>query len=217
MGEYGWLGELSGCDQCRGSNLKMHTSPFIAAILGVKDGAGRSQKSGFYFRLFLQQADGRWVAEPSPHKTIDPDKQAAYEAALEQLINPPEAGDEEDDGYQAADTWRAREALRKRFGVETSHAAQPIWPKAADLQEQRWICYAWPNSAGRSGIRCFVVNEEGEVWQCNNVKHESGHDPYDGTVNMPMAMAAFGHDGKTFAEESKGERGQDGRFWHPSH
>ena len=53
MGEYGTLGELSGLDACRVGGQKMDTSPFIPAVLGVKDAEGRSQKAGYYFRLFL--------------------------------------------------------------------------------------------------------------------------------------------------------------------
>jgi hypothetical protein len=58
MGEYGFLGELAGVDACRVSGLKMSTSPFIAAILGVKDGNGIAQKSGYHFRVFLPGAEG---------------------------------------------------------------------------------------------------------------------------------------------------------------
>ncbi|MHC5018944.1 MAG: hypothetical protein ACYTGX_02295, partial [Planctomycetota bacterium] len=58
MGEYGFLGELAGVDACRGSGLKMNTAPFIAAILGVKDGNGIAQKSGYHFRVFLPGAEG---------------------------------------------------------------------------------------------------------------------------------------------------------------
>ena len=56
MGEYGWFGELSGTEAVRGSGLKMSTSPFIAAILGVKDTNGRAQKSGYYYWMFLPGA-----------------------------------------------------------------------------------------------------------------------------------------------------------------
>lgn len=64
VGEYGWLGELAGIDGCRGTNCKTSSSPFIAAVLGVKDAAGRSQKSGYYFACYLPSARGRARAEP---------------------------------------------------------------------------------------------------------------------------------------------------------
>jgi hypothetical protein len=58
MGEYGWLGELAGGDAVRISGLKMNTSPFIAAILGIKDARGFAQKSGYYFVAYLPTASG---------------------------------------------------------------------------------------------------------------------------------------------------------------
>jgi prepilin-type N-terminal cleavage/methylation domain-containing protein len=58
MGEYGWFGELSGTQAVRVTNLTMNTSPFIAAILGVKDGSGRAQKSGYYYHMMLPGAAG---------------------------------------------------------------------------------------------------------------------------------------------------------------
>ncbi len=83
-GEYGWLGELSGMDPTRGmegvAGPKMSTSPFIASILGVKDASGYSQKSGYYYRLFLPGAGaGPSKAETQAHagtgSTADADNQ----------------------------------------------------------------------------------------------------------------------------------------------
>jgi prepilin-type N-terminal cleavage/methylation domain-containing protein len=52
-GEFGWLGELAGNSQVRVTSLQMNQSPFIAAILGVRDASGVSQKSGYMFRMYL--------------------------------------------------------------------------------------------------------------------------------------------------------------------
>ena len=65
MGEYGWLGELAGIDAIRVSLNKVSTSPFIAAVLGVKDANGRSQKSGYYYQVFLPAGAGTALAETS--------------------------------------------------------------------------------------------------------------------------------------------------------
>lgn len=65
VGEYGWLGELTGCQRARVSGVQLNTSPFIAAILGVKDAGGWSQKSGQYYRMWMQSADGSWQPEPA--------------------------------------------------------------------------------------------------------------------------------------------------------
>jgi len=53
QGEFGWLGELSGVASVRVSSQQFNASPFIAAILGVRDASGISQKSGYMFRMFL--------------------------------------------------------------------------------------------------------------------------------------------------------------------
>jgi prepilin-type N-terminal cleavage/methylation domain-containing protein len=71
MGEYGWFGELSGAEAVRVSGLKMNTSPFIAAILGVKDGGGRAQKSGYYYHMFLPTGAGAAAGEGSGSGTAN--------------------------------------------------------------------------------------------------------------------------------------------------
>jgi len=132
MGEYGWFGELSGTEAVRGSGLKMSTSPFIAAILGVKDANGYAQKSGYYYWMFLPTGGTA----------------AAGEAA----------------------------------GSASAVAAD------ADAQETRWAVYAWPNSRGQSGNRCFFTNNAGEVYaSANNVAQ------YTSTTSVPQAdgMGAY--------------------------
>lgn len=53
VGEYGLLGELAGIDAIRGTGVKVARSPFIAAVLGVKDAQGIPEKSGYLYRLYL--------------------------------------------------------------------------------------------------------------------------------------------------------------------
>jgi len=52
---------------------------------------------------------------------------------------------------------------------------------AADgnVQETRWACYAWPMDYGSSGYRCFVVNQQAEVYQASN-DAGAGAGFYDG-------------------------------------
>lgn len=170
LGEFGWLGELAGTDPCRVIRLKMSNSPFVAAILGIKDKHGNARKSGFYYRMYLQGPDGRWTGEP-----------CLADAQFPELADLPEA----------------------------FHSAE----KAADFNEQRWICYAWPNSHTHSGDEVFVVNEQGDVWV---VQYEAGvgdGGPYTGAIHRPQPLAAFSRDGSRIADGSKQERGQDGRLW----
>lgn len=63
-GEPGWLGELSGAEDVRDTAMTLAKEPFVSMIFGVKDAAGLAQKSGYHYRLFLRDADGRWIAEP---------------------------------------------------------------------------------------------------------------------------------------------------------
>ena len=63
VGEFGWLGELSGIDPIRGSGKERQEAPYIAAVLGVKETNGVSQKSGYCFRMFLPLANGLAVGE----------------------------------------------------------------------------------------------------------------------------------------------------------
>ena len=54
------------------------TSPFIAAILGVKDASGVSMKSGYCFRMYLPTASGVAAAEgsgPAAASSADADAQ----------------------------------------------------------------------------------------------------------------------------------------------
>jgi prepilin-type N-terminal cleavage/methylation domain-containing protein len=58
-----------------------------------------------------------------------------------------------------------------------------------DLCEMSWICYAWPAGYATTGKRVFVVNQSGDVLQCNNLGGMAGI--YEGTANMPAPDAAI--------------------------
>ncbi|MHC5020190.1 MAG: hypothetical protein ACYTGX_08805 [Planctomycetota bacterium] len=174
MGEFGWLGELSGAEPCRVAGLPMTTSPFIAPILGMKDKYGNAPKSGFYFRMYLQGPDGTWVGEPM----------------LEKADAPTGGG--------------GAEAPRKSFAESK---------QAADLNETRWICYAWPQTHTHTGDQAFVVNEAGEVWATQYEEGVGDGGPYTGAIHRPLPLAAFTADGMRIADGARRERAQDGRLW----
>jgi hypothetical protein len=52
-GEYGTLEELAGTVALRDGTPALAASPYVATILGVTDASGYSQKSGYYFALYL--------------------------------------------------------------------------------------------------------------------------------------------------------------------
>jgi prepilin-type N-terminal cleavage/methylation domain-containing protein len=63
-------------------------------------------------------------------------------------------------------------------GCITDNGALPIAPlvplsanvdrDAIQQQENRWICYAWPASYRSSGVRCFVCDQQAEVFGSAN-------------------------------------------------
>ena len=70
-------------------------------------------------------------------------------------------------------------------GAATTESAGAV-PAAnaadANVQETRWVAYAWPMDYGSTGYRCFVVNQQGEVYQASN--EQAANTPYytgDGT------------------------------------
>ena len=89
----------------------------------------------------------------------------------------------------------------------------------ADAQEKAWICYAWPAFYGKTGNRCFVVNQQGEVLKAQNAD-TYGNKIYDGLEKMPEAYSAFlrGQGGvknlsAPFPDSAAGEAGADGQDW----
>ncbi len=47
-------------------------------------------------------------------------------------------------------------------------AAVGILPAAAAINEENYICYAWPTTVGRTGNRVFVISPQGTVMQHPN-------------------------------------------------
>jgi len=60
----------------------------------------------------------------------------------------------------------------------------------ANVQETRWACYAWPVDHGSTGYRCFVVNQQAEVYQARN-EDAAGAALYDGPALAPTPAVAF--------------------------
>ncbi len=75
-----------------------------------------------------------------------------------------------------------------------------------DMQELYYVCYAWPQDAGRSGTRAFVISEEGEVWATKMDTVE-----YEGVTTVPAATAAYTVE--AFTTNLGG--GADGNTWTP--
>ena len=91
----------------------------------------------------------------------------------------------------------------------------------ANDQEARFICYGWPAAFDSSGKRCFVVNQQGEVFAARNVS--GGAAAYNGIISVPPASAAFLSTYATpddltgpFPRAAKGEVGDDGQIWRPA-
>jgi len=50
----------------------------------------------------------------------------------------------------------------------TDSTPEPVDTAAANNQEVRWGCYAWPNTRTQSGNRAFFVNQSGDVYATPN-------------------------------------------------
>ena len=90
----------------------------------------------------------------------------------------------------------------------------------ANAQETRWACYAWPIDYPYTGYRCFVVNQQGQVYQAPN---EAGGGPgqgvYSGPADIPAPGAALLSNGQENNLDSRFPRpveaGADGQRWAP--
>ena len=93
---------------------------------------------------------------------------------------------------------------------------------AANAQETRFVCYAWPITFDASGKRCFVVNQQGEVFTAKNT--DAGGVAIYNEIVGPAADSAFSDaDAVTaldisgaFPDTSNGELGIDGQVWSPA-
>ena len=95
---------------------------------------------------------------------------------------------------------------------ETDGAASPN-SNYADFQESAWTCYAWPERAGYSGTKVFIVNEQGQVMGSNN---EGSSQSYGGT-SYPRANAAYVSGTRGIIGELAGpnDDASDGGKWAP--
>ena len=80
-------------------------------------------------------------------------------------------------------------------------------PNNANTQETRWACYAWPLDYASTGYRCFVVTQQGEVYQASN---EVG--PATGFYSSPAAIPP---PGAAFVPNGGREQNLDSRFPRP--
>ncbi len=98
----------------------------------------------------------------------------------------------------------------------------PAAPVVADgnPQETRWMSYAWPMDHGSTGYRCFVVNQQAEVYQARNEDaagaplydtDAAGSAPVPGNAALdPASPNAANLDG---AFPSPGNPANDGQNW----
>jgi prepilin-type N-terminal cleavage/methylation domain-containing protein len=87
-----------------------------------------------------------------------------------------------------------------------------------DFCETNWILYAWPSDYATSGRRAFVVTQEGDLVQTDNLGGLTG--TYDGLTNMPAPDAAIegGAAGTIIGEVSVAgapAAAVDGKLWRP--
>ena len=106
--------------------------------------------------------------------------------------------------------------------------AVPADAAGINAQESRFICYAWPSAYGSSGKRCFVVNQQGEVYQAKNDDGAGGglyDGPIGGTIGAPPAADAALVDNPAgagpaisgpFPDSSAGQTGTDLQPWAPA-
>ena len=97
----------------------------------------------------------------------------------------------------------------------------------ANNQETRFVAYGWPVTFDASGKRCFVVNQQGEVFAAKNTL-AAGTAVYSGTAGAaagpPIAAAAFstadpvaaGDIAGAFPDIDGGETGIDLQLWVPA-
>ena len=89
-------------------------------------------------------------------------------------------------------------------GAELDPAADQV---SIDVQELHWCCYAWPQEAGSTGARTFLISEEGDVY---STKGEVVL--YSGTASIPVATAAYLTD-DMWGHVARGVAGADGNVW----
>jgi prepilin-type N-terminal cleavage/methylation domain-containing protein len=64
---------------------------------------------------------------------------------------------------------------------------QTATPADANVQENNWVAYAWPNSWRTSGVRCFAVDQAAEVATAPNANGTVSY--YNGTTEPAFGAA----------------------------
>lgn len=82
-----------------------------------------------------------------------------------------------------------------------------------DESEVLWCAYAWPVAAGKSGVRAFFTNQDGDLFEAANTEK-----PYSGEQHAPEFDAAFDDKhpqdmGAALPTAPRGHKGNDGRVW----
>ena len=101
---------------------------------------------------------------------------------------------------------------------ETNPLATGVAANAV-AQESHFICYAWPATFGSSGKRCFVVNQQGEVYTARNLA--GGVALYNGPGAVPAGSAAIDPAYPAPADlagpfPNPGTVSVDGQLWNPA-
>lgn len=65
--------------------------------------------------------------------------------------------------------------------------ANPGALPGSDNCEILWACYAWPMQANQTGNRCFFINQEGDLLQCQN----RAAVPFEGVAGGPTWPEVF--------------------------
>lgn len=85
--------------------------------------------------------------------------------------------------------------------------------------EVMWCCYAWPVDAGKTGMRTFFINQEGDIISYSN---RDTADQYTGTTSMPIfsdALSGADMDASLGLLDNSGAApvvtAQDGNIWTP--
>jgi hypothetical protein len=79
----------------------------------------------------------------------------------------------------------------------------------AGSSEQYFCCYAWPMNAGITGLRCFVVNQEGVIMETSM----RGPGSYSGLGSAPNFDAAYTVAGDMSSHLARNGVGVDGHNW----
>ncbi len=85
----------------------------------------------------------------------------------------------------------------------------------AEGLERRWCAYAWPMEAGRTGLRAFYVDQEGDILEIANTGDGYSGLPAGGG-RAPRFDAALEHEGRFSSKASSaGRPAADGNTWRP--